>query len=50
MFRDHLNRIIQRKDLSQSEMADMMNTVHRQRYRGPDRCNDGGPGHQRGNL
>lgn len=27
MFRDHLNRIIQGKDLTQSEMADMMNTV-----------------------
>jgi anthranilate phosphoribosyltransferase len=27
MFRDHLTRIIQGKDLSQSEMADMMNTV-----------------------
>jgi anthranilate phosphoribosyltransferase len=27
MFREHLNRIIQGKDLTQSEMADMMNTV-----------------------
>ncbi len=27
MFRDHLTRIIQGKDLSQSDMADMMNTV-----------------------
>jgi anthranilate phosphoribosyltransferase len=27
MFRERLNRIIQGKDLSQSEMADMMNTV-----------------------
>lgn len=27
MFRDHLNQIIQRKDLSESQMADMMETV-----------------------
>ena len=27
MFRDHLAQIIQRKDLSESQMADMMNTV-----------------------
>jgi anthranilate phosphoribosyltransferase len=27
MFREHLNRIIQGNDLTQSEMADMMNTV-----------------------
>jgi anthranilate phosphoribosyltransferase len=27
MFREHLTRIIQRKDLSESDMADMMNTV-----------------------